>query len=846
MKKHKIKYFLGLFGVSFLPIATISCGDPKTTNKPDSEVESNKNNNDNPQKSTNTNFYNDQETKAKTENKAFQDLFNFNENFNKTSFFPSDIENKLQEFAGLKIKDEKIKFNIINTVPNDEAGTLKLFINFGESENVKSFDISGFKQKQNNNFIVPQTSASKNDFLNYLSKNNEERFDYDYEKARDLLSRAGFGGRVQNSQANIDKYNAIAKKLKLPSYNEADSFGMSMPQYDSNGNFTGLSVRTSGAGVLRSWFDWYPRAVGKTGDELEKAKAQDVGVARFITNETYSNIALQTFSAGFSWFQFSADTNEQKILEEVFKDDQDLNILINKIKDEEQKQDFIRQYKGNEQNDQIKNIIIPKIYEQLTKDYDPSESENIKEDYWKNQQQKIIQRAKARTDLKDSTKHAVEAAVKKTYDFVRFQSQSRAQSNERGTAWILDYQLEDGKSYPTKWYFGTNYHVVDGKTPDKLQGFSLDRLNKDYPSVLNVLKTTTYEDKIDKISISPKAFRRIYDAVDVFTWDPKEYLIDKKDERKEFVDFAVFEVDFTKVDPKDYNFKGISGPEEFAKFVTNDYANLAENKKLKPASKDYLSSFEDINAPVSKEDSRYNASKPLSQYDNLYILGYPISRTPGGQGQADFFLYIDENQAAQNADQIKSAEHSYSLWTNADHRDYNLNPSSISQEKKERLNRGNWLSSNLTLRTFKDKPGVIDRFLSQPAVADKLYISSETGQEYYYSGLGYVFKSFAPGGGSSGSSVRNQNNEVVGVNDSHYYYALTNTGSGLRSQGFNFEGLYGGYNLPQYDLIYGGGKDQKTSYRQKLKELGITKTYLFPNGVEENNIPESHRFSKNT
>ncbi|MCU9935492.1 hypothetical protein [Mycoplasmopsis cynos] len=40
----------------------------------------------------------------------------------------------------------------------------------------------------------------------------------------------------------------------------------------------------------------------------------------------------------------------------------------------------------------------------------------------------------------------------------------------------------------------------------------------------------------------------------------------------------------------------------------------------------------------------------------------------------------------------------------------------------------------------------------------------------------------------------------------------------LRSNGMNYNGLFGEYNLPQYDVIYGTGKDQQNSYRDEMKK----------------------------
>ncbi|MFL0973860.1 hypothetical protein, partial [Mycoplasmopsis synoviae] len=63
----------------------------------------------------------------------------------------------------------------------------------------------------------------------------------------------------------------------------------------------------------------------------------------------------------------------------------------------------------------------------------------------------------------------------------------------------------------------------------------------------------------------------------------------------------------------------------------------------------------------------------------------------------------------------------------------------------------------------------------------------------------------------------------------------------FRSEGESYNGFYGKYQLEEYDLIYGGGKNQRTSYRQALESLDANiKTALFPNGI--NKIPEEFKF----
>ncbi|SYV97567.1 Membrane-associated lipoprotein precursor [Mycoplasmopsis edwardii] len=66
----------------------------------------------------------------------------------------------------------------------------------------------------------------------------------------------------------------------------------------------------------------------------------------------------------------------------------------------------------------------------------------------------------------------------------------------------------------------------------------------------------------------------------------------------------------------------------------------------------------------------------------------------------------------------------------------------------------------------------------------------------------------------------------------------------FRSEGHDYHGLFGDkYKLPEYDLIYGGGENQKNSYREALKaKYPNIQTNLFPNGLNE--IPDKFKFNK--
>nr|WP_307921093.1 hypothetical protein [Mycoplasmopsis bovis] len=89
--------------------------------------------------------------------------------------------------------------------------------------------------------------------------------------------------------------------------------------------------------------------------------------------------------------------------------------------------------------------------------------------------------------------------------------------------------------------------------------------------------------------------------------------------------------------------------------------------------------------------------------------------------------------------------------------------------------------------------------------------------KYVNYGLHLMPRFYAPYGGASGSSVRNKNNELIAVYHSSNDRAKTGLAAVFRSPGKDYNKLFGNYNLPQYDLIYGGGKDQKNSYRQALE-----------------------------
>ncbi|UWV77933.1 hypothetical protein NW070_01990 [Mycoplasmopsis cynos] len=99
---------------------------------------------------------------------------------------------------------------------------------------------------------------------------------------------------------------------------------------------------------------------------------------------------------------------------------------------------------------------------------------------------------------------------------------------------------------------------------------------------------------------------------------------------------------------------------------------------------------------------------------------------------------------------------------------------------------GNWLSYVLGYRTINDKPGIVDAFISAPKNGAKFH--EYDGKQWVSVGLNYSPKHYAPFSGSSGTSIRNQNNQLVAV----FHSANQNAGAGLavafRSQGYDYKG----------------------------------------------------------
>ncbi|QZX49117.1 Ig-specific serine endopeptidase MIP [Mycoplasma sp. E35C] len=417
------------------------------------------------------------------------------------------------------------------------------------------------------------------------------------------------------------------------------------------------------------------------------------------------------------------------------------------------------------------------------------------------------------------------------------QKESEKIVSNLGTTWIFDYKLPEKKGeYPTTWYLASNFHVFDNLLLPKIKGTKNDfrgfenrqfkgeteyfqltfvnTNNKDAVpngsrfattqggavTLLNDNDKVKTDDQFNKITtpyisvnLDVKKIRPIFLGNDFLKDSSLPTLPNDYKGAQSSIDFAVVEVTFDS--PK------------IAEWVTGGYANWDQKDKYTFAKSSLL------------EDKTYESLEENS----LYAIGFPNS--------------YDDYKIRYNSvdgETIQANENFVSYWTNKEGNYYGTSNAGDYFEKKKNVGGDlNWSNS----RTFVNKPGLTDLLLSFP---------SFNGQALNYSrmpfanvGLGYLIDNYVPAGGASGTRIIDSHNRIQAILFGAARTATTGYATAIRSEGMDYQGLYGKYNLPQYDLIYGGGKDQKDSYFNEMKiRQPKTKTYLFPEGFEKGSNPE--------
>ncbi|QKT05245.1 Ig-specific serine endopeptidase MIP [Mycoplasma sp. OR1901] len=720
-----------------------------------------------------------------------------------------------------------------------------------EESDVKKVVLSGFlNDSQDQGHIIQSKPigqiTEESEIIKYIKMSPIEKFNHDDTPYTEALRRS-FGdisnsrSELSNSDSNVEHFNEKAKSVGFINYNSAALKGYTLPKYDSSNKVLGLALNEKQEiGKKDSWVD-----------SLNKPIGTDTGLARRITNKNYLQTSYSTYQVNINNILATEDEEEKKRLRLHVKNPERLVEFAAYVQDDVKKKDFIRRIKeahgdnddsGLLPNEELLREIAIEIFDELWTQY--NSEERAKQDYtnYINKYKKIvIKRIEDDKQIKPKTLENAKRFINKASTMWDIQNRFvDSESVVSGTMWIMDYELTNDGSYPTKFYFGTNLHVADAIIPGSFSGMSINVINKENVTgnfqavkMLNVEGNYHYKTGI----VKKEAVDRVYDAKDYLDTTPSQYLIDSQKSKyknvEEFLDFSIIEIDFSKFDQQYLDGKSHS---EFAKWITNGYANWDAKDKAKFKQNSYLKDYDQINNPISTTKN----SNKIDSIDQLIILGYPKSKS---DNWFDFFV-----EKYEEYKEYEALPYGYSLWTNADGNLYGkkITEEGFDPKTQKQVDRGNFLSYNVAWRSFIDKPGITDAFITTPTVGakpkpyDNLYVSND-GKKYILYGLEYLPRNYVPGGGASGSSIRTKNNELVSVYHASFFTAKTGLSSAFRSEGYDYKGLFGDYNLPQYDLIYGGGNKQKTSYRQKLIERKSKPTWLFPNNFE---IPEEFKFKK--
>lgn len=365
-----------------------------------------------------------------------------------------------------------------------------------------------------------------------------------------------------------------------------------------------------------------------------------------------------------------------------------------------------------------------------------------------------------------------------------------------GTGWILDFKLpEENENYPKTWYIATNSHVAqnlkvanDVISPERhnpeddfyntkeLLLFGLNKFDK------NVNLSDTYDSsQFNKAIIKPKNdqgqmnLKTVFIGNDFLKTSPSMFSSSPRwKDSEEYIDFAVIEVTFSS--------------EDEAKKMTHDYYNQKETHfKYKKESL--------IKNPDNLKNNSFN------------VVGYPS---------------ID----SMSAFTTKSTIH--------------FNKPS---DKTNQFINGGRLGTSPNYQSFQNVASAFDGALGLSffgynyRMYNDIEPNNPTKEKFYNSwGLMYPVDYANLGPGSSGSMLMDKNGFTWGIHFAADDRASTGLAQALYSEGFNYNGLFGDYYLPGYDVIEGGFPLQKKSYRDGLITLYGNnetpfKTNLFPNGV---------------
>ncbi|UZK64578.1 DUF31 family protein [Mycoplasma mycoides subsp. capri] len=783
----------------------------------------------------------------------------------KESVLPTRLSNDDISIIFKDLYDKQVSANVTNIKlestnnPFEVINEAIIFIEFKNTSTskteTKKIKFTGLNTKNtvdNSGYKVLDELAYFNGeagYTNYTNLNQKERFKFDNDKYIKRLE-SEFGGSnidiqkfrgLETNQDNINNFDKQAESSNFDTYYNAALKGFTLPVY-KDGKVSGLKINDASETIKG------PSPIDSLG---RNQKAKTNGLARTIPNKTYKTAAIQTFQVSFKgWKDYAQEIAEAEYYIKLFE----------KWNDQQIKAYIDRQLWQLEQNLKYDLNLVEKDIATTRSDLTGVIAEHNKKKariQSEFEQEKKKLSALNRNKLVQWQKEEIEKYKKKKEEKI-------FQTSESGTMWIMDYINENNNKSPTKFYFGTNSHVAKA-IKDDLISVSLTRINSD----INVGQTfninsfdknfTTFTFEAEHNNKISDAVTAIFHATDFINDDinPVNLLESSQKEKYKdagiFADFAVVEIDFEKLlktdnykrsiwnEKTEISSKSPTNQDELIKMITNDYSNSEQKIQFESNS---LLNQTFYNTFDRKLDFKHNKSEDIQKYKDLnsfYILGYPSSKE-------DHYLekYYDQKQ-------LDYQKYDFSLWVNSEYKYYKnivKKEGYTSSFKDYELDKGNFLSYQIGYRSFIDKPGLTDAFLAVHRIGNDLYTLYDKDKKevkrYFNYGLEILPRFYAPAGGASGSSVRTKDNKLIAVFHAANYVAKTGLAATFRSDGYDYNNLFGNYKLGQYDLIYGGGKDQISgrSYREVMQKLyKDKKSALFANGFNE--IPEIFKFNNN-
>ncbi|MDW2834381.1 Ig-specific serine endopeptidase MIP [Mesomycoplasma ovipneumoniae] len=428
-----------------------------------------------------------------------------------------------------------------------------------------------------------------------------------------------------------------------------------------------------------------------------------------------------------------------------------------------------------------------------------------------------------------------------------------------GTAAILDFEKTENGSYPLKWFFITNAHVaaslrLANDTPsDKTQVWGRDESNysegfrqyNTWTITLTKLKNTTPIHSKLPTSIG-EGFATYYDSEEVRVkelegtlynngrdgqYERDSLLVNQTPTKPLNVRTIVIGTNALKSSPKDFSSQKVyQNIEEVLDFAVVE-VNFDNETQAKKMTQDYFDAAQQQNHYQGREENFldpkvYEKIPPT----DFYGFGWPSTQN---ESQRTLDRYENPTDFANRRFQV-------SPWFNKPEALYfNNNP------KDNRWKNGGEFAWSRSYRSFVNLPGITDYFITNPTLTSSYFevyhAPNEKGDissPYLISGQGFLIDNFASGGGVSGTSIRDSNEKIYGLQ-----FASDNAASAafvlaLRSYGYDYKGYYGKYNLPSYDIIYGSKNQFKSYFDAMLQLYGNNsdkklKTNLFPNGFSE-------------